>query len=86
MTISPSELMKFIDPEVITKKPYTNLDPDSFNMQVREVYCPRCVYRTRTALPDVHCGYCDGKLLTSVKSHQEIIDNELGRRNSNSAQ
>lgn len=88
MTTSPSDLMKFVEPSTLTKKPYTNLEPTNWNMKMRQVYCTRCIYRTETPLPDPRCGYCDGPLYTVVKSSitEEMLTNELGRGNSNSAQ
>ncbi len=68
------------------KPPYSDVD-DNQNQKTRQVYCGKCVYRMVTNLAAPKCGYCGNSLYTVVKSliTQEMLDNELGRGNSNSA-
>lgn len=85
MTISPSELMPFVEEGQLSHRPYSEKNTEDWNMKGREVYCANCVYRTRTMLPHPHCGMCHCPLYVVVKSHVTETQNELGRPDSSSA-
>ena len=69
MTPNPAELMPFVEADKLAHPPITASNLNGHNTEkYSEVYCAKCVYRTKTNLPAPRCGVCHNPLFVVVKS------------------